>query len=80
MSQAEWVDDPAEQQKKQQLNLDNIQKEHKRNAFLGLVMGVPLMAWGVFGGNMMIQTTSDQMAWGVVGFNTGRHCAKLVPR
>lgn len=65
--QAEWVDDPAEQQKKQQLNLDNIQKEHKRNAFLGLVMGVPLMAWGVFGGNMMIQTTSDQMAWGVVG-------------
>lgn len=65
--QAEWIDDPVEQQKKQQQNLELIQNEHKRNAALGLALGIPLMAWGVFGGKMMIQTTSDQMAWGVVG-------------
>ncbi|WP_165312058.1 heavy metal translocating P-type ATPase [Vibrio ziniensis] len=65
--QAEWVDDPEEQQKKQQQHLELIQNEHKRNAVLGLVLGVPLMAWGVFGGNMMVQTSSDQMAWSIVG-------------
>ncbi len=65
--QADWVDDPEEQQKKQNLHLETIKQEHKRNAILGLVLGVPLMAWGVFGGSMMIQSSGDQIAWGVVG-------------
>ncbi len=65
--QADWVDDPEEQQKKQTFHLEAIKKEHKRNAILGLVLGVPLMAWGVFGGSMMIQSSGDQIAWGIVG-------------
>ncbi|MCE7615311.1 cation transporter, partial [Vibrio fluvialis] len=65
--QAEPVDDPAEQQQKQQAQLEQVQKEHKRSAILGLIIGVPLMAWGVFGGNMMIRATSDQLAWGAIG-------------
>ncbi|MFG0885099.1 heavy metal translocating P-type ATPase [Vibrio sp. CJQ_6] len=65
--QAEPVDDPAEQQQKQQAQLEQVQKEHKRSALMGLILGVPLMAWGVFGGNMMIRATSDQIAWGAIG-------------
>ncbi len=65
--QADWVDDPEEQQKKQNLHLENIKREHKRNAVLGLALGIPLMAWGVLGGSMMIQTSSDQIIWGTIG-------------
>ncbi len=65
--QAEWVDEPAEQQQKQQEHLQALQHEYKRNAVLGLVLGVPLMAWGVFGGNMMVQTVNQQLAWGAIG-------------
>ncbi len=65
--QADWVDNPEEQQEKQNLHLETTKKEHKRNAILGLILGVPLMAWGVLGGSMMIQTTSDQIAWGAIG-------------
>ncbi len=64
---ASWIEDPAEQQQKQQAHLESTQKEHKRNAILGLVLGIPLMAWGIFGGNMMIHTPSDQFAWGTIG-------------
>lgn len=65
--QAESVDNPAEQQQKQQVQLERIKKEHRRGAVLGLVVGAPLMAWGISGGNMMIRTHSDQFAWGFIG-------------
>ncbi|MUK60494.1 cadmium-translocating P-type ATPase [Aliivibrio fischeri] len=54
--------------------------EHKRNTILSLSIGAPLMLWGVFGGNMQISNTHDQLAWGVIGFiclglllTAGRH-------
>ncbi|GHW32798.1 cation transport ATPase, E1-E2 family [Vibrio cholerae] len=62
--QAEILDDPAQQQAKQQAQLDALQKEHKQSALLGIALGAPLMLWGVFGGNMMIRNSSDQMVWG----------------
>ncbi|QXO18017.1 heavy metal translocating P-type ATPase [Vibrio ostreae] len=65
--QAESVDDPAEQQQKQQAQLEQVKKEHQRSALAGLMVGVPLMAWGVLGGNMMIRSGSDQIAWGIIG-------------
>ncbi|QIA63942.1 copper-translocating P-type ATPase [Vibrio astriarenae] len=40
---------------------------HKRSAIQGLLLGGPLMLWGVFGGNMMIRHSQDQWAWGVIG-------------
>ncbi|MZI91635.1 cadmium-translocating P-type ATPase [Vibrio sp. CAIM 722] len=78
--QAEWVDDPAEQQHKQQEQLEQVKKEHLRSAVMGLVLGVPLMLWGVFGGEMMITSGSAQIGWGIVGLlclgllmTAGRH-------
>lgn len=65
--QAEILDDPAQQQAKQQAQLDALQKEHKQSALLGIALGAPLMLWGVFGGNMMIRNSSDQMVWGGIG-------------
>lgn len=53
---------------------------HKKNTIVSLTIGAPLMLWGVFGGNMQINTTSDQLAWGLVGLiclglllTAGRH-------
>ncbi|SJN55045.1 Copper-exporting P-type ATPase A [Vibrio ruber DSM 16370] len=64
---AEIVDDPAQQQEKQQAHLTATLKYHRRNAIMGLLLGVPIMAWGVFGGSMLIQTQPQQLSWGVVG-------------
>lgn len=54
--------------------------KHKRNTILSLSIGAPLMLWGVFGGNMQISNTHDQIAWGVIGviclgllLTAGRH-------
>ncbi|EOX3403077.1 copper-translocating P-type ATPase CopA [Vibrio cholerae] len=78
--QAEILDDPAQQQAKQQAQLDALQKEHKQSALLGIALGATLMLWGVFGGNMMIRNSSDQMVWGGIGviclallLTAGRH-------
>ncbi len=65
--QAEALDDPNQQQAKQQLQLAASQREHKRSAILGLLLGGPLMAWGVVGGSMMITSSKDQIGWGIVG-------------
>ncbi|WP_300178139.1 copper-translocating P-type ATPase [uncultured Aliivibrio sp.] len=53
---------------------------HKKNTIISLAIGAPLMLWGVFGGNMQINTINDQLAWGVVGLiclglllTAGRH-------
>ncbi|MEZ9602182.1 copper-translocating P-type ATPase [Vibrio sp. 10N.261.55.A10] len=61
---AEFVDDAATQQQEQQLRT---QQAFLRNSVSALVIGAPLMAWGVFGGSMTIATFNDQLAWGLVG-------------
>ena len=78
--QAEILQDAATQQEKQaQLQLAQ-QKRFKFDAIAGLVVGAPLMLWGVAGGNMMIRHSSDQFIWGAVGLlcllllaTAGRH-------
>ncbi|WP_299806746.1 heavy metal translocating P-type ATPase [uncultured Shewanella sp.] len=49
-------------------------------ASVGLGLGVPLMLWGLLGGEMMVNNATQQLAWGVVGgmtllimVLTGRH-------
>ncbi|KUI98419.1 heavy metal translocating P-type ATPase [Vibrio sp. MEBiC08052] len=64
---AEIVDDPALQQEKQQAHLMTTLKYHRRHAIMGLSLGVPIMAWGIFGGSMLIQTQQQQLGWGIVG-------------
>jgi Cu+-exporting ATPase len=65
--QAELVLDQEQQQEKQLAQQLETQAKHKRSAWIGLLIGAPLMAWGVFGGNMMIRNGQDQFTWGLVG-------------
>ncbi|HAS63998.1 MAG TPA: Cu+ exporting ATPase [Vibrio sp.] len=64
---AQVIDDPKTQQQKQLEQQRLVQAHHKRSAWYGLALGAPLMAWGVLGGNMMIQNLTDQLIWGAVG-------------
>ncbi|MCG7495746.1 copper-translocating P-type ATPase [Vibrio sp. Of7-15] len=66
-----------EQQKAQQ---QGQYASHKKNTFLALLLGAPLMLWGLAGGSMMIQSPQDQIGWGIVGIlclallcTAGRH-------
>lgn len=65
--QAQIIDDPQNQQQKQLEQQQAVQAHHKKSAWTGLLIGAPLMLWGLLGGNMMIRTNLDQVAWGVVG-------------
>ncbi|ELB2854070.1 heavy metal translocating P-type ATPase [Vibrio alginolyticus] len=65
--QAELLQDAATQQEKQAQQQRQQQKRFKLDAIAGLVVGAPLMIWGVAGGNMMIRNTNDQLAWGAIG-------------
>jgi Cu+-exporting ATPase len=67
---AEFIDDPQTQQLKQQAQQLNVQNAFKRDATTALVLGFPLMGWGVFGGSMMIHSVSDQIGWGLIGMLT----------
>ncbi|WP_329346691.1 heavy metal translocating P-type ATPase [Vibrio natriegens] len=78
--QAEILQDAATQQEKQAQQQLAQQKRFKFDAIAGLVVGAPLMLWGLAGGNMMIRHTSDQFIWGAVGLlcllllaTAGRH-------
>ncbi|CAM3657289.1 heavy metal translocating P-type ATPase [Vibrio aquimaris] len=65
--QAEYVLDPETQQQEQLAKQKSIQGQHKKSAWQGLIIGAPLMLWGVLGGNMMIRSTQDQLIWGAIG-------------
>ena len=65
--QAEILQDAATQQEKQAAQQLAQQKRFKLDAIAGLVVGAPLMLWGVFDGNMMIRNANDQLAWGSIG-------------
>ncbi len=65
--QAKVVHDPNTQQQQQLEQQQKLQTEYKRSAIAGLIIGAPLMLWGVFGGNMMIRSGQDQWIWGLIG-------------
>ncbi|CAM4039835.1 heavy metal translocating P-type ATPase [Shewanella aquimarina] len=51
-----------------------------RHTFIALSVGIPLMIYGLFIGEMTVSTTAEQLAWGLVGLVTlsimvlsGRH-------
>ncbi|WP_299787886.1 heavy metal translocating P-type ATPase [uncultured Shewanella sp.] len=37
---------------------------------LGLGLGIPMMLWGLFGGEMMVNSPEQQLIWGVMGMIT----------
>lgn len=78
--QAEILQDAETQQQKQVQQQLAQQKRFKLDAIAGLVVGAPLMLWGIAGGNMMIRSANDQLIWGVIGLlcllllaTAGRH-------
>lgn len=51
-----------------------------RQALIAFALGIPMMLWGLLGGEMMISSPTSQLAWGVMGvltlvllLTTGRH-------
>lgn len=77
---AELSADEQTRRARQQKQNDTTYRLHMRNASISLGLGIPMMAWGLFGGNMMINSPSSQMAWGLIGIITfillitaGRH-------
>ncbi|MGF1690282.1 heavy metal translocating P-type ATPase [Photobacterium kagoshimensis] len=77
---AEVSEDEQSRRQRQQEQQASSYKTHIRNAIIALSIGIPLMAWGVFGGSMMIDSTASQMGWGFIGVitlvllvTTGRH-------
>jgi Cu+-exporting ATPase len=63
---ARLLDDNTDQQHALQRQNQQAQRQHKQNAVTALLVGAPLMLWGISGGNMMIRNPYDQLAWGIV--------------
>lgn len=66
---AEMIQDETERRERQQQTAQANMKRFSWQAALGLVVGVPLMAWGVFGGSMTL-TPETQQPWMIVGIIT----------
>ncbi|UTT85322.1 heavy metal translocating P-type ATPase [Vibrio pelagius] len=66
--QADFVEDALTQQEQQQRQHTKLQRSFLINSISALALGVPMMAWGLFGGSMMIESTNDQIGWGLMGF------------
>ncbi|MGR5142377.1 heavy metal translocating P-type ATPase [Photobacterium sp. DNB23_23_1] len=78
--QAELSEDELTRRQRQQAQNEQVYRQHIKNAYIALTVGGPLMAWGVFGGSMMITSRADQLGWGAIGLITllllatvGRH-------
>ncbi|WP_431687287.1 heavy metal translocating P-type ATPase [Hahella sp. NBU794] len=63
------TDDAADQEAKEKAE-QAYYKQLLQNMWLALGLGVPLMAWGLLGGEMMVQTGLSQFAWLAVGLIT----------
>ncbi|MCK6262628.1 heavy metal translocating P-type ATPase [Vibrio sp. ZSDE26] len=65
--QAEIIENPLAAQEKQKHQLEQAKQHHKKASLFGLLIGGPLMIWGMLGGNMMIRSVGDQITWGAIG-------------
>ncbi|MCG9755317.1 heavy metal translocating P-type ATPase [Shewanella insulae] len=54
---------------KEQVDLDYY-RSLLRHTFIALSVGIPLMIYGLFIGEMTVTTTTEQLAWGLVGLVT----------
>ncbi len=66
---AEMIQDETKRRERQQQTAQANMKRFRWQAALGLAVGVPLMAWGVFGGSMSL-TPETQRPWLMVGIIT----------
>ncbi|MGF1726254.1 heavy metal translocating P-type ATPase [Photobacterium nomapromontoriensis] len=77
---AELSEDEQTRRQRQQIQNEQTYRQHMRNAYIALGAGIPMMAWGLFGGSMMIVSPTSQIGWGSIGILTlillvtvGRH-------
>ncbi|WP_127958936.1 copper-exporting P-type ATPase CopA [Serratia microhaemolytica] len=66
---AEIIEDEAVRRQRQQQRSQASIRRFRWQAMLALALGIPLMAWGLFGGSMML-TPANQTGWLVVGVLT----------
>ncbi|ALB65946.1 Lead, cadmium, zinc and mercury transporting ATPase; Copper-translocating P-type ATPase [Cronobacter dublinensis 1210] len=66
---AEAIDDDAERRERQQQTAQAAMKRFRWQAALALVVGVPVMIWGMVGDNMMV-TDANRSLWLVIGLIT----------
>lgn len=66
---AEMIHDETERRTRQQQTARDKMKRFSWQAALGLALGMPLLAWGLFGGSMSL-TPETQRPWLVVGIIT----------
>lgn len=66
---AEIIQDETERRERQQQTAQQNMRRFSWQAALGLSVGIPLMAWGLFGGSMTL-TPETRIPWLVVGILT----------
>ncbi|CNG68188.1 copper exporting ATPase [Yersinia enterocolitica] len=66
---AEIIEDETERRERQQQMSQASMKRFQWQAALGLLLGIPLMGWGLFGGSMTL-TPETQTTWLIVGIIT----------
>ncbi|HDL7479127.1 TPA: copper-exporting P-type ATPase CopA [Yersinia enterocolitica] len=66
---AEIIEDETERRERQQQMSQASMKRFQWQAALGLLLGIPLMGWGLFGGSMTL-TPQTQTPWLIVGIIT----------
>ncbi|WP_145514696.1 copper-exporting P-type ATPase CopA [Yersinia massiliensis] len=66
---AEIIEDETERRERQQQMSHDSMKRFQWQAALGLLLGIPLMGWGLFGGSMTL-TPETQTPWLIVGIIT----------
>lgn len=66
---AEYVQDETQRRERQQRTSQQAIRRFRWQAALGLLLGAPLMLWGVLGGSMTL-TPESQMPWLIVGIVT----------
>ena len=66
---AEIIEDETERREKQQQSAQSATRRFRWQAALALALGIPLMAWGMIGDNMML-TEENRTTWLVMGVLT----------
>ncbi|MFL4557756.1 copper-exporting P-type ATPase CopA [Yersinia kristensenii] len=66
---AEIIEDEGERRERQQQMSHASMKRFQWQAALGLLLGIPLMGWGLFGGSMTL-TPETQTPWLIIGIIT----------
>lgn len=66
---AEAIEDDAERRERQQETAVATMKRFRWQAIVALLVGIPVMVWGMMGDNMMV-TADNRTLWLVIGLIT----------